>query len=65
MAEEKKTRTRAKRRNYQRELETLRQFVAVKIDVLNSIDKSGEDPLWRSSIEAYAEVLTKIDGGAA
>lgn len=50
------------RRNFQKELETLKTYIEIKIDVLKSIDGTGSDPLWKSTIEAYQDVLRRLEG---
>ena len=47
------------KRNYQKELQRLADYLQIKIDVLKSMDGNGD---WTSSIEAYTDVLAKLDG---
>ena len=53
----KKPRT---RRNFEKILADLKQYCEIKRDVLKSIDGSNQDPLWKSSIDAYEDVLRRI-----
>ena len=49
------------RRNFEKILAELKQYCEIKRDVLKSIDGSGQDPLWKSSIDAYEDVLKRIE----
>lgn len=48
------------RRNFEKILTDLKTYCQIKRDVLVSIDATGNDPLWRSQIEAYEDVLKRI-----
>lgn len=56
--EEKKPRTRAKRRNYQQELERLRIHCEVSLDVLAGLQDGSERLAGQG--EAYAAILKRL-----
>lgn len=61
-AETKEKKPRAARRNFDKLREDTLQYCRIKVDVLRSIDKSGTDPLWQSNIEAYEDVIARLEG---
>jgi hypothetical protein len=61
MTVEVKEKRKRVRRNYERELRWLSDYVAIKVEVLESMNGNGAN--YTQAIESYKDVLSRLRGG--